>query len=185
MRADFPAVLDACVLANFAVCDLLLRLAETPRLYIPKWTGHILEEMQRTQKERLGWNPEISDSMRSMMEEQFPETMVVGYEQFEALIEVEEKDQHVAAAAIRGGAQAIATFNLKDFPASVLDEYEIVARHPGDFLMTLHGMEPALVVQRLHEIAAKRKKTVEDVAISLGRFVPSFITQVAESLAGC
>jgi hypothetical protein len=36
MRADFKVVLDACVLANFGVCDLLLRLAERPRLYLPR-----------------------------------------------------------------------------------------------------------------------------------------------------
>lgn len=29
MNADFPVVLDACVLANQQVTDLLLRLAET------------------------------------------------------------------------------------------------------------------------------------------------------------
>jgi hypothetical protein len=32
MTADFPVLLDACVLANQRVTDLLLRLAETPRL---------------------------------------------------------------------------------------------------------------------------------------------------------
>ena len=29
-------VLDACVLANFSLCDTLLRLAEPPRLFEPK-----------------------------------------------------------------------------------------------------------------------------------------------------
>jgi hypothetical protein len=182
MRADFPVVLDACVLANFAVCDLLLRLAETPRLYLPKWSATILDEMQRTQKGRLGWDAEISDSMRGMMSQEFPEAMITGHEQFELLVDVNEKDRHVAAAAVRSNSEVIVTFNLRDFPAEALAKFDIVARHPSDFLMTLHGMEPAIVVQRLHEIAAKRKKTVEDVAIGLGRFVPAFITQVAESL---
>lgn len=34
MQADFKIVLDACVLANIAVCDLFLRLAEKPRLFL-------------------------------------------------------------------------------------------------------------------------------------------------------
>jgi hypothetical protein len=43
MRADFDGVLiDACVLANHGVCDLLLRLAERPRLFVPHWTAKIL-----------------------------------------------------------------------------------------------------------------------------------------------
>jgi len=31
MNANFRVVLDACVLANFGLCDLFLTLAETPR----------------------------------------------------------------------------------------------------------------------------------------------------------
>ncbi len=182
MRADFPVVLDACVLANFPVCDLLLRLAEAPRLYLPKWSSTLLDEMQRTQKDKLHWAPHISDSMRAMMEQEFPEALVAGHEKFEPVVAVDDKDRHVAATAIHAKAEVIVTFNLRHFPAEALAEHEIVARHPADFLMTLHGMEPAIVVQRLHEIAAKRKKTVEDVAIGLGRFVPAFVTQVAESL---
>lgn len=38
MRADFKVVLDACVLANHGVCNLLLKLAEKPRLYRPCWS---------------------------------------------------------------------------------------------------------------------------------------------------
>ena len=30
MNADFPVVIDACVLVNYAVADLLSRLAEPP-----------------------------------------------------------------------------------------------------------------------------------------------------------
>jgi len=32
MRADYKVLLDACVLANFGIRDLYLRLAEEPRL---------------------------------------------------------------------------------------------------------------------------------------------------------
>ena len=55
MNANSGVVLDACVLANFGVCDLLLTLAETPRLYRPLWSREILEEVQRTQTGKLGW----------------------------------------------------------------------------------------------------------------------------------
>lgn len=48
LTADFGAVLDANVLANFALCDLLLRLAETPRLYIPFFSNEILIETRRS-----------------------------------------------------------------------------------------------------------------------------------------
>ena len=48
-------VLDACVLADFGLCDLFLTLAETPRLYQPVWNREILDEVQRTQTGKLGW----------------------------------------------------------------------------------------------------------------------------------
>lgn len=47
MKADFKVLLDACVLANNAVCDLLLRLAEKPRQFLPLWSGEILPEVRR------------------------------------------------------------------------------------------------------------------------------------------
>jgi hypothetical protein len=46
-------VLDACVLANFSLCDTLLRLAEPPRLFEPKWTEEIIRETTRTLDRRL------------------------------------------------------------------------------------------------------------------------------------
>ena len=48
MNAEFLAVLDACVLAPAALRDTLLRFAEEPRLYIPRWSEEIISEMVRT-----------------------------------------------------------------------------------------------------------------------------------------
>ncbi len=45
--ADYPVVLDACVLLPMPIADTLLRLAETPRLYLPKWTDQIMDEVSR------------------------------------------------------------------------------------------------------------------------------------------
>jgi len=53
MRADYRIFLDACVLANFGVCDLLLRLSERPRLIVPHWSAEVLAEVRRTHIEKL------------------------------------------------------------------------------------------------------------------------------------
>lgn len=55
MRADYPVLLDANVLAEEAVSDLFLRLAEEPRLLIPRWTETIWDETLRTLIHKLGW----------------------------------------------------------------------------------------------------------------------------------
>jgi antitoxin MazE len=43
-------VLGACVLANFSLCDTLLRLAEPPRLFEPKWSEEIIQETGLTHR---------------------------------------------------------------------------------------------------------------------------------------
>ncbi len=48
-------ILDACVLANFSLCDTLLRLAEPPRLYEPKWSAEIILETTRALESKIGW----------------------------------------------------------------------------------------------------------------------------------
>ena len=58
LTADFGALLNANVLANFALCDLLLRLAETQRLYIPFFSNdpkdrHVLAATVRSKSEAI------------------------------------------------------------------------------------------------------------------------------------
>lgn len=51
-------------------------------------------------------------------------------------------DRQVLAAAIRTGAEIIVTFNLRDFPAATLEDFEIQAIHPDDFLVSLLDQTP-------------------------------------------
>jgi len=49
------ALLDACVLANFSLCDTLLRLAEPPQVFEPRWSDEFMRELIRTLESKLGW----------------------------------------------------------------------------------------------------------------------------------
>lgn len=182
MRADFKLLLDACVLANQSVCDLFLRLAETPRLYVPQWSAEILAEVRSTHVEKLGWPEALADSWRAAVEKHFPESMVTGHERFVALAENDAKDRHVLAAAIRSQAEVIVTFNLRHFPAAALEPWGIVAIHPADYLITLYGIDGGVVVAKLEAIARKLGRTPEAVLAQLGRSVPAFALHVAEAL---
>jgi len=53
VKADYRISMDACVLANFGVCDLLLRLSERPRLIVPHWSADVLAETQGLRKAPL------------------------------------------------------------------------------------------------------------------------------------
>jgi hypothetical protein len=48
MISGYQVVLDACVLVNAALRDTLLRLAEPPHLYLPRWSHDIMLETERT-----------------------------------------------------------------------------------------------------------------------------------------
>jgi hypothetical protein len=71
MRADYPVLLDACVFAHQGVCDLFLRLAERPRLFVPYWSEAIPAEVKCTQVKKLGWPPELADYFQQQNQDQF------------------------------------------------------------------------------------------------------------------
>jgi len=103
MRADFDVLIDACVLANHGVCDLLLSLAERPRLFVPHWTAKILHEVERTHFEKLGWPANLVELFQREIATAFPEAEIHGYEGFIEGLTNDWKDRHVLAAAICGG----------------------------------------------------------------------------------
>ena len=56
--ADLVVVLDACVLVQAPLRDTLLRLAEHPLLYVPRWSDDIIAETVRTLEGQFGLAPE-------------------------------------------------------------------------------------------------------------------------------
>ena len=182
MRADFKVVLDACVLANFGVCDLLLRMAERPRLYLPRWSEELLQETERTHLNELAWPPSIAQSFQTALRTHFPEALVAGYEHLLSRCANDPKDRHVLACAVQCQAELILTFNLRDFPPAALAPWKIAACHPQDYLLTLYALDPASVLHKLEEIARKRGCPLEDHLIALGQFLPAFSARVLESI---
>lgn len=182
MNANFRVVLDACVLANFGLCDLFLTLAETPRLYQPLWNREILDEAQRTQTCKLGWPAELSNSWRKAVMSAFPEAMVTVQESLVAACSNHEQDRHVLATAIRGHAELIVTSNLKHFPPDSLKPWDVRACHPADYLITLYSLNAGVVVARVEEIARKRQRTPEQHLALLAKSVPAFAAHLAEAV---
>lgn len=184
MRADFKVVLDACVLANYGVANLLLLLAEKPRLYLPVWSEEILAETRRTQVGKFGWDERIADSFQAQLRSQFPESLEAGHDHLVAECANDPKDRHVLACAVHSNAEVILTFNLRDFPPSSTAPWGVTANHPQDYLLTLLELEPLQVMHHLGAIAQKRRVTVEDHLIELGKFLPKFASRLLEELEG-
>ena len=75
MRADFPVVLDACVLIPMPLADTLLRLAGVPRLFLPKWTDQVMAEVSRNLQENFGVTAEQAAYRESEIRKHFGEAL--------------------------------------------------------------------------------------------------------------
>lgn len=180
MTADFPVVLDACVLVPASLRDTLLRCAER-RMYLPRWSNEILDELRRTLLEKLGRSPEQVDHLLAELNRHFADARVEAFETLVALMTNDPGDRHVIAAAVKCGAEAIVTFNLRHFPDAALDTWNIEVQHPDAFLVHLYHLSPDLVVNILHEQAAFIGKTLAQLLAVLKPGVPNFTQLISDS----
>lgn len=129
-------VLDACVLVPIRLATTLLWLAEAG-LFQPLWSEPILDEVQRNLP-KVGVTPEQARRRVAMMRDAFgAEALIDGVDDLVDQMGCDPKDRHVLAAAVRGGADTVLTFNLKDFPDEAAAPYGIGICHPDSFLAQL------------------------------------------------
>jgi predicted nucleic acid-binding protein len=141
-------VLDACVLYSASLRDFLLRLAED-KLFDPFWSPEIQNEWTRSlHQNRPDLKRENLERTCRRMKSYFPNASVRGYEHIiSTLMLPDPKDRHVLAVAIHAEAEYIVTFNLKDFPKTVLQSYGIEAISPDEFSFRLIQRMPLAVLQ--------------------------------------
>ena len=124
-QTEIVAVLDACVLWPASLRDTLLRLAETPLQYVPKWSDEIWREVARNLEARRNLSTEKISHLLSQVNEHFPDATVTDYEKLIGHMTNHPKDRHVLAVAIKCGAQILVTSNLRDFPRESLSKWDI------------------------------------------------------------
>ncbi len=162
------ALLDACVLVPIRLATTLLWLAEAG-LFEVLWSDTILDEVQRNLP-KVGVSEERAARRVGMMREAFGAAALV--DDFEHLIEdmhCDAKDRHVLAAAVRGGADQLVTFNLKDFPPESTEDHEIEVVHPDLFLVRLLADRPGDVVAAIERESAALRHPAHTVEQFLGR----------------
>ncbi len=167
------AIIDACVLYSAPVRDLLVRLAQAGLIQAP-WTAEIHDEWMRNV---LKNNPKLTrerlERTRYLMDESVRDCLVTGYADLvDSLTLPDRDDRHVLAAAIRGGADVIVTYNLGDFPADALTAHGIEARHPDEFIAHLLDVAPTVVTTAAkcqREGLKNPPRTVDEFLAILGR----------------
>lgn len=164
------AVLDTCVLFRPLLCDTLLCLAEED-LFAPLWSAEILAELRRNLL-RHGIAETAVDHRIEQMTTHFPGATVAGYESLVPAMTTAPSDRHVLAAAVRGGADAVVTENLRDFPEAAAAPYDVTITHQDEFLLDLFDLDPGAVRRALaRQVSRYRRqpRTVADLLAALGR----------------
>lgn len=176
----FVVVLDTCVLAPMPLCDTLLRLAEEPAFYLPKWSAKTLDELHRVLVRRWRHSPAQAARRLNAMAIAFPDATVTGYEALEAAMTNAWEDRHVLAAAVRCKANAIVTANTRDFPAAALAPYDIERLTPDAFLLHQFHLAQHRFETRLAEQARDAGFTAEQLLQGLQRHAPQCVATVRE-----
>lgn len=180
MRADYRAVLDACVLMPMPVADTLLRMAEDPRLYLRKWSYVIMDEVTRNLIEKLGMAPEKARRREEELRRHFPEAWVENFEPLVDAMTNDPGDRHVLATAARSNAELIVTYNRRHFPDASVKPWQIEVQGPSTFLHGLYDLDRGMFVSKLHEQAGGIGITLQRLLESLSRSVPSFVRYFCE-----
>lgn len=131
-------VLDSCVLFPAPLRDFLMHLTLLDVIR-SKWTNDIHDEwIRNVLKIRPDLNKEKLDRTRRLMDLHSRDSLVGGYESLIPKLHLPDPDdRHVLAAAIKSGAEAIITFNIRDFPKRELSKYGIAAISPDNLISDL------------------------------------------------
>ncbi len=174
MTGPPPVFLDACVLVNFSLCDTLLRLAEPPRLYEPRWSREVMAETTRALEAKLNWPRGLVAHFEAELRAHFADAWVDGHDHLIDSVGNEPKDRHVLAAAVHSSTPVIVTFDLRHFREEHLLPWGITAVHPDRFLVSLHTQEPELVREKVQQQAEDRNRSLAQLTEILRTTVPEF-----------
>ncbi|MGR5392111.1 PIN domain-containing protein [Vibrio crassostreae] len=155
--ASYTVILDACVMYPAPLRSYLMYLANTG-LFRARWTEQIHDEWTRNLlKNRPELNAEQLQRTRQLMNANFPDCLIEGYE-------------------------SIITFNLKDFPSCELEPLGLTAIHPDEFLCDMFELDSSACVKAAQQQRASLKRPPmsqdEFLACLQKQRLPSFISHL-------
>lgn len=158
--ARYTAILDANVMFPVNVFDILAQFC-IEGLFTAKWSEDIDDEWTKNLlASRTDLTKEQVFKRRDRQRIALPD-WEVEKEKYQSLIAAinlpDINDRHVLAAAIAGHADSIVTFNIKDFPSDVLDQYDIEAIHPDDFICHQLDLIPYQALTAIKHIRLRLK----------------------------
>lgn len=158
MARGVTVLYDACVFYPNHLRDILMQLATTG-LFAAKWTEQIHDEWTRNLlQNRADIDADKLENLRKLINQSIPDCLVTGFEYIIPSLELPDPDdRHVLAAGITANVDILVTFNLKDFPSSLLAQHGIEVQHPDDFIADLLDLKPLQVIQAIQTIQSRLK----------------------------
>ena len=158
-------LLDACVLFPTVLREVLTGVA-AEGLYEPLWSARILEEWARATP-KLGPGAEAQARGEiAALRARWPRAEVALREGTEARLWLPDPaDVHVLAAAVDGHADALVTFNRRDFPTAEMDAVGVARRDPDGFLMDLWLSDAAAVERVVGAVRDRAAKMGHDMGV--------------------
>jgi len=129
--------LDACILFPTVLREILLGVAGQGG-FVPLYSPRVLEEWARAAARHGPEAESIARAEIALMRVNWAAEEVAAPAGVEESLSLPDRDdRHVLAAAIEGGAEAIMTANLRDFPGRTLARYGMMVRTPDSVLTEL------------------------------------------------
>ncbi len=151
-------LIDANVLYPTVLREIVLGVARAGG-FSPLWSARILEEWARAAKKLGAGDEAVARGEIALLRAEWPGAEVAPAPEIETRLSLPDPDDvHVLAAAVAGGAEAILTQNLRDFPARSLAAEGIALSAPDPFLLNAFGEDPDAVrdvVARVHGVAER------------------------------
>ncbi|MGW4089093.1 PIN domain-containing protein [Nocardia sp. NPDC004750] len=165
----FAVVLDTCVLYPSLQRDFLLSLA-VESLYRPLWSDRILEEVEYTETAKLVEQGEVQGEAErrarrlvETMRAAFDDALVRNWEPHEGTFGLPDPDdEHVLAAALVGGAGAIITSNVKDFPDTRVPRH-IQVIEPALFAANTVSTAPETALRALTSLSRRYRNPPQSI----------------------
>ena len=159
-----------------------MRLALTD-LFKAHWTDQIHDEWINALLRKNKHTRTQLERVRDLMDVHVKDAKVKGYGPLIDTLELPDPDdRHVLAAAIRCGADAIVTFNLKDFPEEQLSSYGIDVLHPYDFIYYQIDMAASLCCSAIKNQRLALKNPPIEVENFLSRLQKQELPQTVSKL---
>lgn len=179
----YTALLDANVLYPAPIRDVLVQLATTG-IYRARWSADIhrewIEALLRAEPHR---DRRRLERTRDLMDQTVRDCLITGYQDLASTLTLPDpNDTHVLAAAIVGRCDVIVTRNLKDFPETILQPYDLEAQDPDEFLCNHLSLVPGHFCTSIRTVRQRLKKPPKEVDEYLNTLTEQGLVATAAAL---